>query len=133
MTGKLAEAAQYEAEPLVRLAEITALAARPAAPSRDTALRFAARFDPEARIREVARRGLAGIPLAGPAPAREVAWLRVASSEGRAPGSIMLAAYVTSEGIAIPIAFDADGYALVAGVPTGDGRVVLAPSFPKKR
>jgi len=130
-TGKLAEAARYEAEPLVRFSEIAALAARPAAPARDDALRFAARFDPEARIREVARRGLAGTPLSGPSPVREIAWLRAASSEGLPPGSTMLAAYVTSEGVAIPIAFDADGYALVAGVPSGDGRVIFAPSFPQ--
>jgi hypothetical protein len=44
----------------------------------------------------------------------------------------MLASYVTAEGVAIPIAFDADGYALVPGIPPGDGRLVLAPVVPAK-
>ncbi len=131
-TGKLAELARYEAEPLVRLAQTTALARRPSAPARNELLAVTARFDPEARIRNVASRGLASLSPPAPWPVREVAWLRVTTETGAAPGQPMLASYVTAEGIAIPIAFDADGYALVPGIPPGDGRLVLAPVVPQK-
>jgi HEAT repeat protein len=130
-TGRLAEETRYEAEPLVRLAQITALARRPSAPSRNEMLTIAASYDPEARIRDVAARGLRGAPPPASWPIREVAWLRVATSSGAPPSEPMLGSYVTSEGIAIPIAFDADGYALVAGIPPGDGRVVLSPTLPR--
>ncbi len=131
-TGRLAEQTRYEAEPLVRLAQIQALARRPSAPSRNEMLSVAARFDPEARIRDVAARGLAGLAPPAPWPVREVAWLRVATETGAPPSELMLASYVTSEGMAIPIAFDADGYALIPGIPPGDGRLVIAPMLPKK-
>jgi hypothetical protein len=130
-TGRLAEACRYEAEPLVRLAQITALARRSVAPVRTEILAVTARFDPEARIRDVAARALANATPPAPWPVREAAWLRVATAEGAPPTEAMLASYVTSEGIAIPIAFDADGYALVPGIPPGDGRVILAPTLPK--
>jgi HEAT repeat protein len=131
-TGRLADATRYEAEPLVRLAEIEALARRAPAPARNEMLSVTARFDPEARIRDVAARALAGAAPPAPWPVREVAWLRVATTGGAAPAQPMLATYVTSEGLAIPIAFDADGYALVPGIPPGDGRVVLSPVVPKR-
>jgi hypothetical protein len=140
-TGRLAELTRYEAEPLVRLAQTTALARRSTAPSRNEILAVTSRFDPEARIRDVATRALASATPPAPWPVREVAWLRVTTDAGTAPVSSpqagapwtpMLASYVTAEGVAIPIAFDADGYALVAGIPPGDGRLVLAPVVPQK-
>ncbi len=130
-TGRLAEASRYEAEPLVRLAETTALARRAPAPVRDAMLALDARLDPEARIREIASRALSGAPSPAPWPVREVAWLRVATDAGAAPSRPFVAAYVTAEGVAIPIAFDADGYALVPGIPPGDGRIVLTPVLPR--
>ena len=131
-TGRLAELTRYEAEPLVRLAQTTALARRSPAPSRNEILSVTSRFDPEARIRDVATRALASATPPAPWPVREVAWLRVTTDAGAAPTTPMLASYVTAEGVAIPIAFDADGYALVAGIPPGDGRLVLAPVVPSK-
>jgi hypothetical protein len=131
-TGRLAELTRYEAEPLVRLAQTTALARRSPAPSRNEILSVTSRFDPEARIRDVATRALASATPPAAWPVREVAWLRVTTDTGAAPSSTMLASYVTAEGVAIPIAFDADGYALVAGIPPGDGRLVLAPVVPAK-
>lgn len=131
-TGRLAELARYEAEPLVRLAQTTALASRSPAPSRNEILSVTSRFDPEARIRDVATRALASATPPAPWPVREVAWLRVTTDAGAAPTTPMLASYVTAEGVAIPIAFDADGYALVPGIPPGDGRLVLAPVVPAK-
>lgn len=132
-TGRLAEEMRYEAEPLVRLAQIQALARRAPAPSRDEMLSVTARFDPESRIREVAARGLAGSTPAAPWPVREVAWLRVATDAGAPPSELLLGTYVTAEGVAIPIAFDADGYALIPGVPPGDGRLILAPVVASKK
>src|SRR6185503_16908207 len=98
-TGKLAEASRYEAEPLVRLAEIDALARRAPAPSRDAMLRIAASLDPEARIRDVAARALSGAAPPAPWPLHEVAWLRVASESGGPPAQPIVGAYVTSEGV----------------------------------
>ncbi len=131
-TGKLAELARYEAEPLVRLAQTAALARRSPAPARREILSVTARFDPEARIRDVASRALASLSPPAPWPVREVAWLRVTTETGAPPTQPMLASYVTSEGTAIPVAFDSDGYALVPGIPPGDGRLVLAPVVPQK-
>jgi len=135
-TGRLAEAARYEPEPLVRYAETAALARRASAPTRTEILETTARFDPEARIREVASRALENATPPSVWPVREVAWLRVATADGQAPsdggGSPMLGSFVTSGGVAIPISFDADGYALVAGLPPGDGRLILAPVLPRR-
>ncbi len=129
-TGRLAEAMRYEAEPLVRLAQMNALARRSPAPVRTEMLTVTSRFDPEARIRDVATRALVGATPPAPWPVREIAWLRVANADGQAPSQTMLASYVTAEGVAIPIVFDADGYALVPSVPPGDGRLILAPMLP---
>jgi hypothetical protein len=37
---------------------------------------------------------------------------------------------VRSDGLAVPLVFDEDGFAIVAGVPPGDARLVLAPRLP---
>jgi hypothetical protein len=42
----------------------------------------------------------------------------------------MVGALLRSDGLAVPIAFDLDGYAIVPGVPPGEGRLVLAPRVP---
>src|SRR5207248_2987105 len=81
------------------------------APSRNEILTVTSRFDPEARIRDVATRALASGAPPAPWPVREVAWLRITTAAGTGPTTPMLASYVAAEGVAIPIAFDADGYA----------------------
>ncbi len=135
-TGRLAHAWVYEANLAVRRALIGALAARTgdaASPSRIHALTTAAHLDPDATVRWIAARALEGRPAAlRPAPAPEVAWLRLQGPDGIVPaGPPFTGALVQSDGLAIPVAFDDDGYALVLGVPPGEARLVLAPRLPR--
>ncbi|MDP9001648.1 MAG: hypothetical protein M3O46_16235, partial [Myxococcota bacterium] len=60
----------------------------------------------------------------------EVAWLRLTPAPGATVPRDMTAALVGSDGIARPIAFDDDGYALVPGMPPGEARLRLAPRLP---
>ena len=41
-----------------------------------------------------------------------------------------MGALVRSDGVAVPVAFDEDGYVIVPGLPPGEARVVLAPRLP---
>jgi len=133
-TGRLAHAYEIEVDPLVRRAIVLGLARRATdadSPARLSALQVAAKLDPDRAVREVAARALAGLSFDDRAPARlDVAWLRLATRSGEAPldpafGGVLLRA----DGIAVPVAFDADGYALVPIVP-GDARLLLAPRIP---
>jgi hypothetical protein len=135
--GRLARAYAYEPDPSVRRAVVRALASSsaPPSPARAEALGLAARLDPDARVRFLAERGLpshaASAPL-GASLAPSVSWLRLARVDGTAPApdAIETGALVRDGGLAIPLAFDADGYALVVGVSPGPARLVLAPRFP---
>ena len=133
-TGRLAHAYEVEVDTLVRRAIVLGLARRTEdadSPARLSVLRVAARLDPDRTVREAATRALAGLPSEGREPARlDIAWLRLATRAGEAPlerafGGTLL----RSDGIAVPVAFDADGYALVPVVP-GDARLLLAPRIP---
>ena len=64
---------------------------------------------------------------AGP---REIAWLRLVPGETAPAVAGATALLATSDGRAIPIAFDDDGYALVPGVSPGEARLRLAPRLP---
>jgi HEAT repeat protein len=133
--GRLAEAYRYEPNVAVRRAVVGALAARAAdaaAPARQTTLRVAARLDPDGLVRWMAARALAGRPAELRAsPLAEVAWIRLSTRAGDRPaGPPFIGALVRSDGLAVPIAFDDDGYALVPGVPPGEARLVLAPRVP---
>lgn len=128
--GRLAAAYTYEAEPSVRRAIVEALARRAQSSVHDEAaiarlgtLETAARLDPDRGVRWAATHGGSSEPGAG----SQVAWIRLATADGGAPPRDMLGAFVRSDGLAVPVAFDADGYALVPGVPPGEGRLVLAP------
>ncbi len=134
-TGRLARAYAFETDASVRRAVITALAARVAdkdAPSRRTTLEQASRLDPDALVRALAASGLTGnaAPVGAPVK-REVAWLRLARDDGSAPGAPFAAALVRPDGLALPIAFDAEGYAIVGDLPPGESRLVLAPRLPR--
>jgi hypothetical protein len=139
-SGRLADAYAYEPSVLVRRAIVNALAARTEdlkAPSRQGTLEIASRFDPDRAVRWVAARALAGKSAKEPirpSLVPEVAWLRVADPEGKSPsaaGGPFRAALVREDGLALPIAFDEDGYALVPGVPPGEARLVLSPRVPR--
>jgi HEAT repeat protein len=137
VVGRLGNAFAYESDVGVRRAIIGALAARTgsdaSAPQRMETLRIAARFDPDRVVRGAAARALAGLPATLSSRARdasEVAWLRIATADGQPPPRNVTASLYRSDGLAVPIAFDDDGYAIVAGVPPGETRLVLAPRLP---
>ncbi len=132
--GRLAAAYAYEPEPLVRRAVIAALAARRGsdlkAPVRTRTLEMAARLDPDRHVRFLATRAIAGVAALAPTEPTEVSWIRLATVDGSPPPSDMVGALLRSDGLAVPVAFDLEGYALVPGVPPGEGRLVLAPRVP---
>ncbi|MBX3258116.1 MAG: HEAT repeat domain-containing protein [Labilithrix sp.] len=132
--GRLAELYAYETDVEVRRAAIAAIAARTAdanAPARKATLELAAELDPDGPVRQTARRALAGATTAFADPAvHEVAWLRLTRVDGGAPGEAFAGSVVRSDGVAIPIAFDEEGFAVVPGLPPGEARLVLAPRLP---
>jgi hypothetical protein len=133
-TGRLARAYAFETDDAVRRAIVTALAARTndaSAPLRKATLAMA-RFDPDLTTRRIAQAAVAGTaaPL-GPAVRTEVAWLRLVRDDGTPPGAPFAAALVRADGLAQPIAFDEDGYAIAPGLPPGEVRLVLTPRLPR--
>ena len=116
---------------------MTALAARKGdanAPARKLTLEQAAKLDPDAGIRRIASAALTGgaVAVLPTSPPRlEVAWLRLAKDDGTAPGEAFVGSVVRADGIALPIAFDAEGFAVIGGLPPGEARLVLAPRIPR--
>lgn len=134
--GRLAAAFAYEADVGVRRAIVRALASRgggdATAPSRLETLRTAAGLDPDGVVRSIAARALArGAATAPSARAlTDVAWLHLASADGQAPPANMTGAVYRADDVAVPIAFDDEGFAIVPGMPPGESRLVLAPRLP---
>jgi len=133
-TGRLADLYTYETDVGVRRAAVAALAARAQdakAPARRETLEIAAELDPDGPVRQAARRALAGAttPFAEPA-VHEIAWLRITRDGGQPPGEAFAGSVVRSDGLAVPIVFDEEGFALVPGLPPGEARLVLAPRLP---
>ncbi|HVH45038.1 MAG TPA: HEAT repeat domain-containing protein, partial [Labilithrix sp.] len=133
-TGRLADAYAWETDANVRRAIITALVARTAdknAPSRKETLEIAAHLDPDGPTRQAARRALGGATTPFGEPAiHEAAWIQVTRHGGQPPGEAFVGSLVRSDGLAVPIVFDEEGHALVAGLPPGEARLVLAPKLP---
>ena len=100
------------------------------APLRAHVLEQAAFFDPAESIRTIALRGRLGLPPPVLPREPDTLWLRVMTEGGTAPESAAptTALVVRPDGLAIPVAFDDDGYALVPS-PPGPARVLLAPSL----
>jgi HEAT repeat protein len=138
-TGRLANVYAYETDTDVRRALIGALAARTkdaSAPLRKQTLEVAASLDPDGPVRQAAKRALDGVTAPFAAAANtEVVWLRVTAENGGPPpaGDPYVGSLVRSDGLAVPLAFDDEGYVLVPGVPPGDARLVLAPRLPPSR
>jgi HEAT repeat protein len=128
--GRLDRAYSFEADVLARRAIVSALAARGArgAPT----LAIAAQLDPDAVVRAVAKDALAGAPPAGRALVHEVAWIRVVQADD-ASSPEMTGTVVLGDGLAVPVAFDDDGYVLLPGVPPGEAQLRLAPRLPAYR
>jgi hypothetical protein len=61
---------------------------------------------------------------------REVVWLRLLPAAGATPPKDVTAVLVQTDGIALPIAFDDDGYALVPGGRPGAAQLRLAVRLP---
>ena len=129
-TGRLAGAYCWEGNADVRRAIVAALASRSSeagsAVRRDT-LQLAADLDPDDVTRETARRALEGKEASRADLVREVAWIQLTAAEGASLPSGETAILVRSDGLAVPIAFDEDGYALVPGVPPGSAHLRMAP------
>ena len=133
--GRLAEIYTFEGNVEVRRAVVDALSSRTgedsAAPGRQNVLRLAARLDPDRVVRRTASHALTTRATApGPPSSCQVSWLRIVPAEGATLPEDVAATFVASDGSALPIAFDEDGYALVVGVAPGEARVRLAPRPP---
>jgi HEAT repeat protein len=131
--GRLAHAFAFEVEPLVRRGIVLALALRTRdadAPARLAILKRAAHLDPDSVVRDIAARATSGLSVAPHTTPTEIAWLRLATNTGRAPpSSTQGGMLLRSDGIAVPVAFDPDGYALVP-IPPGEARLLLEPRVP---
>jgi HEAT repeat protein len=127
--GRLVQAYAFETEAEVRRAIVAALAARES-DAGATTLALAAELDPDAAVRSMAKRALRGVTPAVPSLVPEVAWLRVLEAEGAERPLEMTGTLIESDGLAVPIAFDDEGYALVPGVVPGEARLHLAPRLP---
>lgn len=134
-TGRLAELYLAETDLEVRRAAIGALAARDkdaSAPARKNVLAIASELDPDGAVRQGARRAINGATAPYSAsPISECAWLRLTLDNGGQPGEAFVGSIVRSDGVAVPIVFDEEGFAVVPGLPPGESRLVLAPRLPK--
>ncbi len=143
--GRLSRAYAWEADATVRRAIVEALAVRVAngAPgaqaAREGVLELAARLDPDRMTRSAASRAIGPVRAAGLRTLAgydrgkdipEVAWIRLVPAEGAAPALDRTASLADSDGEALPIVFDDEGYALVPGVSPGEARLRLAPDSP---
>jgi hypothetical protein len=132
--GRLARSYAWEADADVRRALIDALATHaarePRAPALHDALALAAWLDPDEVVRWTARRALEGSPSDRRQLVREVAWLNLVPADGAPRPHGVTATLLPADGLALPFAFDDDGYALVPGVAPGEARVRLAPRLP---
>jgi HEAT repeat protein len=130
--GILGRAYEFEVDAPVRRAIVAALAARSEHLGRagEDALVTAAQVDPDRIVRETAEAALrhATPPLRGQVP--EVAWVSLVPADEAALPRAVTAAVVDSDGLAWPIAFDDDGFALEPGVPAGGCQLRLAPRLP---
>jgi HEAT repeat protein len=133
--GRLARAYAWEAHADVRRALVDGLAQRasrrgPLPPIGVATLQLAARLDPDRVTRATAQQALLGVAALRRGPAQEVAWVRVLPADGAAMPRDMTAALSIPGGLALPVAFDDDGYLLVPGLPPGEVHVRLAPRLP---
>lgn len=135
-SGRLARALLYETDANVRRVMVRALAERSAedSPAAREALTTIAEWDPEDDLRALAEGVLRGDARPAATEPKDAAWLKLATRVGANHGrGAALATVQQSNGLAIPIAFDADGYALVPGLPPGGIQLVLAPLLPTEQ
>ncbi len=133
-TGRLARAYAWEPRAEVRRAILSAMSSRDtsaaSAPSRRETLEWASRLDPDRVVRRVAAGALGGEATPIRKPRGDVAWIRLVPAEGTSLPREVTGALVGADGLARPIAFDDDGYALLPGVSPGEADLRLAPNLP---
>ena len=124
---------RYGAPSIAALAARDATTPRPRRASRRS--RLAAELDPDAAVRQAARRALAGADA--PFGRRQSSGGRLApdhprrrAGAGRRPSPARSSARTASRSRS---SFDDEGYVLVPGLPPGDARLVLAPRLPRTR
>jgi hypothetical protein len=116
----------FERDAFVRHAVVLALASRPE-PTRKRTLKLAADLDPDARVRQAARRALSGNPLSALPRGHGTFWLELLDStteKGRDHAALL----ATSGGMVLPVVSDPDGLVSVAGLPAGPVSLRLAAS-----
>jgi len=135
--ARLAAGYAWEGDADVRRAIVAAVAAHEDGRSLSAAARrtlaLAVALDPDAVARWTAERALAGrgFESAGSQGAgRDVMWIRIVPAAGAAPLQDEAAQIARAGALAVPVAFDDDGYALVPGVDPGQARLRLAPRLP---
>jgi HEAT repeat protein len=129
----LTAAYRFEDDATVRRAIIRALSRR-AEVQRTATLTLARDLDPDDEVRALARAAIEGRNLdpeareaSGLEAARPVAWIVVASNDGKALGAARSARLTRSDGIAIPVVTDPDGVLLIPGLPAGAGSLRITP------
>lgn len=130
--GKLAGVWEFEVDPEVRRVVISGLADNNAldTPIGRRAIESTAKLDPDGDVRTAAKRVLDGYRVSSSPSVVEVAWLRAATADGSAPPKGLTGTLVPRHGLAIPFAFDDEGFALIPGIPIGEANVVLSPRVP---
>jgi len=134
-TGRLAAAYAWEGDAGVRRAILTALAAHVSGRDAEAARRvfdLADRLDPDAVARWIAANARVGtsIDRVYQVEPRAIAWLHIVPAETSPAPLGVTGLLATSDGRAVPIVFDDEGYALVPGVSPGEARLRLAPRLP---
>ena len=121
----LTAAYRFEGDASVRRAIVRALSRR-AEVQRAATLTLARDLDPDDEVRALARAAIAGRNLdpvvqsgSGIEAARSIAWIVVASNDGKESAATRSARLTRSDGLAIPVVADADGVLLIPGLPPG--------------
>ena len=127
----LTAAYRFEDDASVRRAIIRALSRR-AEVQRAATLALARDLDPDDEVRALARSAIEGRNLdpvvqaaGGLEAARPIAWIVVASNDGKPLDATRSARLTRSDGLAIPVVTDPDGVLLIPGLPPGAASIEL--------
>jgi HEAT repeat protein len=123
--GLLAGAYRFETDPRVRGAIVRALSRRHA--TQNPTLSLAAAFDPDPGVRGAARLAAAGARLPEARTGTAAVFVPVSASDAGSPPPATALAVATPGGLVVPAVADADGVALVLGLPPGPVELRVAP------
>jgi hypothetical protein len=131
-TGELVNAYAFEVDERVRFALVAALAKRRSTATARVAetLAVAAALDPSAAVRSAASAAQQGGPTS---PARadgagQSTWIELRGDAEQGPVGPFDGVVIGPDGLARPVAFDRDGFALVLELGPGSARLLLASS-----